>query len=224
MGYVTLIYLAQLTRRIPIMPPFSPSHAGGEAGIIPFAAFFDVEGLSRTLAMPILEWKDIKNFTNPDPSPDKKYDLEYYGGDMEDLGCWSLWLTASHGAWNARGGDIPTAVGLDVSWMPAPIDGLFPNTLTYSLHRLAEFGFPAGRKTALDSMSNATWAAEISRTRQAAKEEDLKIMALPEYVPVGNFQGRRLEPDDHMLCFDYLYFTAVSTASALVILRKRWES
>ena len=63
---------------MPILPPFTPftKHLGSkDAQPLPFSDIFELEIFSRTLQIPIIEWKDIKN-----PS----------SGQIEDLGCWAV--------------------------------------------------------------------------------------------------------------------------------------
>jgi hypothetical protein len=68
-----------LTERVPIIGPFTPSHAIAgryDYGDIYFGDVFDVDYLSRTIGIPVLEWRDVKK-----PSSDEK----------EEIGCWSIW-------------------------------------------------------------------------------------------------------------------------------------
>jgi hypothetical protein len=71
-----LIYLALITERVPIVGPFTPSHVGGNAGNIPFGEVFDLDYLSERIGMPVLEWNEVKNLSDP---------------EIEDIGCWSVW-------------------------------------------------------------------------------------------------------------------------------------
>ena len=65
-----------LTERVPIIGPFTPSHIGGDAGNILFSEVFDVEYLSKTIGIPVLEWSEVKNTSSE---------------EIEDIGCWSVW-------------------------------------------------------------------------------------------------------------------------------------
>ena len=71
-----LVYLARLTDRVAIIPPFIPSHIGGSAGNIDFGAIFNTTRLGEYIGIPVVEWHDVK--TRP-------------SGHMDDLGCWSVW-------------------------------------------------------------------------------------------------------------------------------------
>lgn len=65
-----------LTERVPIVGPFTPSHIGGDAGEILFGEVFDIDYLSQTIRIPVLQWSEVKNTSS----------LE-----VEDIGCWSVW-------------------------------------------------------------------------------------------------------------------------------------
>lgn len=74
-----LIYLAMLTERVPIIGPFTPSHAIAgrfDTGDIYFSEVFDMDYLSKVIGIPVLEWRDVKK-----PS----------SNEIEDIGCWSVW-------------------------------------------------------------------------------------------------------------------------------------
>jgi hypothetical protein len=65
-----------LTERVPIIGPFTPSHIGGDAPVIPFGEVFDVDYLSETIGIPVLQWSEVKNSSSQ---------------EVEDIGCWSVW-------------------------------------------------------------------------------------------------------------------------------------
>ena len=70
-----------ITDRIPIMAGFAGGHIPNSQGAIDFGTVFDVPRLSRAINRPVLEWKEVKNWTSPD-------------AEVEDLGCWSVWANA----------------------------------------------------------------------------------------------------------------------------------
>ena len=77
-----MLYLASLTGRVPIIPPFAGGHLPDSAGSIDFGVIFDVPRLSKAVNMDILEWYEVKNFSSPDAA-------------VDDLGCWSAWAMAN---------------------------------------------------------------------------------------------------------------------------------
>ena len=64
MAYCNMIYLAILTKRVPILARFAPTHVGNEAGFIPFSEIFDLPRMSKALEMPLIEWGQLKNLTS----------------------------------------------------------------------------------------------------------------------------------------------------------------
>jgi hypothetical protein len=80
MMIVNMVYLSTLTDRVAVLPPFMPMHVGSDAPPVPFGEVFDVPRLSKTLGVPLLEWRDIK-----DPK----------STELETLGCWSVWEAVS---------------------------------------------------------------------------------------------------------------------------------
>ncbi|KAK0476829.1 hypothetical protein IW261DRAFT_1490269 [Armillaria novae-zelandiae] len=82
MCQVNTIYLGIISDRIPVIPPFSPSHhVSDEAGIIAFGDVFNLTRLRDFLQSPIIEWCDIK-------TPLEK--LGDPAASWEKLGCWSV--------------------------------------------------------------------------------------------------------------------------------------
>ena len=101
MTMVHMLHLAQLTQRIPILPPFGASHIGRHKPPIPFGEIFDIPRLSVALGTPILEWRDVKKQV-------------YQGGELDEpLGCWSTWSRFSDGV--PRENDIAGNLSLGTS-------------------------------------------------------------------------------------------------------------
>ena len=82
MAYCNMIYLAILTKRVPILARFAPTHVGNEAGFIPFSEIFDLPRMSKALGIPLIEWGQLKNLTNE---------------PVEDIGCWGTHTTLFKG-------------------------------------------------------------------------------------------------------------------------------
>lgn len=183
MEMTSLIYLSLLTNRVPIIPAFLPDHFGSLANAVPtnFGDIFDTPYLANQLGVPIVEWHELKRPTYAPP-----------GGPVpvpEELGCWSL--TAG----NQISGGRPTVSNsiplyeLNVSWTPVPstftlTHGADPQTYMWSMWGLASLGFPKSRARVLPG-------------------------ELPKTVPLNDGSGKKLEPDEQLLCFDLLYFTGV---------------
>ncbi|KZO99653.1 hypothetical protein CALVIDRAFT_534075 [Calocera viscosa TUFC12733] len=168
MALVHMLYLAQLTERVPILPAFAPSHIGQAAGQIPFGDVFDLQRLSEETHMPILEWRDIKQ-------PNSAV--------VDSIGCWSAWIGGGQSDGRPRDSYVPPVLRLDISYTSTPysmkVYGEGDSHLLYG--RLMQLGFPSGRREALQQNS-------------------------PLPAPQS---GTVLEPDEHLMCFDYLYYTSL---------------
>lgn len=57
-----LLYLAQMTERVPIIPRFRPVHLEqyGTVSHLDFGSVFDVPRLEKALGIPVLEWRQVK--------------------------------------------------------------------------------------------------------------------------------------------------------------------
>ncbi|KAK7695288.1 hypothetical protein QCA50_002478 [Cerrena zonata] len=165
MTYANLIYLGQITDRVPVIGLFTPSHIGGDAPPIAFGEVFNVSRFIEDSSIPIVEWDDVKN-------PDSEV--------VEDLGCWNIWEAVQYYEHHPRGSTVPDWVGLDISYTRGP-DWLkkIPN---YEHNKCSTF-----------------WAL----ARLAYPEDRNKNIgnALPSPV-----HKTVLDPDEHMLCYDYLYY------------------
>lgn len=94
MTIFNIMYLGQITDRIPIIPMFTPSWhiGGGAAGGLRFGDVFDLSRFSRETGMPVVEWHEVK-----DPNSDV----------VDQLGCWNIWETVQHYEAIPRGSDVP---------------------------------------------------------------------------------------------------------------------
>ncbi|KAJ7608219.1 hypothetical protein FB45DRAFT_946997 [Roridomyces roridus] len=132
-NYMNVLYLAQITHRVPIIPRFRPVHMPGGDNIPhrDFGDVFDIPALSKRLGMPILEWKEVKDLKSK---------------TLEDLGCWDIqnyrWAGVD-GAWYLA---PPVDLKLDISytlspeWMRRAGDGgSDPSTLMWGFAALATF-------------------------------------------------------------------------------------
>ncbi|KAJ7628938.1 hypothetical protein FB45DRAFT_1028998 [Roridomyces roridus] len=130
-NFMNVIYLAQITHRIPIIPRFRPVHIpGDDTPHRDFGDVFDVPALSKALGMPILEWKEVKDLKST---------------TLEDVGCWDIqnYRWENDGAWYL---DPPVDIKLDVSYTLAPEwtrqngdGGSDPSTLMWGFASLASF-------------------------------------------------------------------------------------
>jgi len=217
MASVHTIQLALLTHRIPILPPFAPSHTGPKSGLLGFSEVFDVPRLSQALNLPILDWHDVKETTNPTPNPinvelygDRWND--YYGGETEEIGCWSLWMTQMGKGAPAREGRIPEAFGLDVSWTPVPWGYQIPTpqSLDYNTFETAALATSHGRERGIEESKKYLDLLEVQMMNVT---EDEMEGDPPSEIPTRNKAGHQMYPEEQMVCYDYLYFMATYSES-----------
>ena len=181
-----------MTERVPIIGPFTPSHVGGNAGNIPFSEVFDIDYLSRMIGTPVLEWHEVKNLSTP---------------EIEDIGCWSVWQAVRVGESRPR---ITNAL---------PLQGL-GEQMRVSVKRLITYtppediSFTAG-PTSLQKIPGFEhdphahfWS--IASLLYPGREE-ISITPQPSEV-----HGAVLPPDEHLACFDYLYYVCAHTVSDVV--------
>ena len=92
--------MAMLTERVPIIGPFTVSHAIAgrmDAGDIHFGDVFDMDYLSKAIGTPVLEWHEVKNSSST---------------EVEDIGCWSIWQAVQTREPEPRNGNALTLQGL----------------------------------------------------------------------------------------------------------------
>lgn len=90
MNAANLVYLAILTSRVPIMPPFEPGadHMGSiaENGVVHFTDIWDVDYFETKVGVSLLDWREVKRMPDAAVGP----------ASMDLLGCWTLYATAQN--------------------------------------------------------------------------------------------------------------------------------
>ncbi|KAH8110631.1 hypothetical protein DFH11DRAFT_1730083 [Phellopilus nigrolimitatus] len=176
MTYINLLYLALLSGRTAVLPPFAPSHVGSAAGFVPFGDVFDVPRLSRSLHNhPIIEWRDLKRERST---------------QRDALGCWSIWATAAPGGESApRANLLEAHLALDVAYTPVPRDTVmlpqFDNDPHTRFAPLAALTFPDGRARA-HLPAHAPFPATGGAGHAALPDEQLACFDFPYYVGSAN--------------------------------------
>lgn len=186
MTYANLIYLSELTDRIPIVPMFTPSHIGGGEATIPFGEVFDVPRLAKALGRPILEWRDVKDFRNDLAEKD------------EPLGCWNGWEAVQYREKIPRPSIVPQHLKLDLSYTKMPewikLIPKFEHDQHVTFWSFARFGFPETRNEVLLS----PFANERVKPHPDTPGNPLTL--------ASKAKQHTQPPDQHLLCFDYLYY------------------
>ncbi|OBZ78696.1 hypothetical protein A0H81_01215 [Grifola frondosa] len=98
----------------------------------------------------------------------------------DDIGCWNVWEAVQNNEHFPRGSAVPSWLKLDISYTKAPswlkLIPDYPHDMCSTFWSLARLGFSEER------------ARNIGH-------------ALPSPL-----HGARLDPDEHLLCYDYLYY------------------
>lgn len=176
------VYLALITGRIPVMPPFTPSHIGGDAENIPFGEVFDVPRLRSLINSPVVEWHDLKARESD---------------ELEHLGCWSIWQSQQYYEYEPRMTWLPQELHLDIAYTKSPswvksVPGNEHDKSSYFFD-LAKLAFPEARDEYLNS------GLDIKRTPS----------------PIHHMIS---DPDDHLLCMDYLYYVTANPVCSISLL------
>ncbi|KAG8715214.1 hypothetical protein FRC11_005287 [Ceratobasidium sp. 423] len=184
---INLIYMAKLTDRIPIIPPFTPSHVGSisEVGPLEFGDVFDVPRLANELGMHIIEWREVKHSLLDVHKTEGRVQSE-----VEKVGCWSAWALSPVSNGVPRHSEVPGLYNLDISYTPVPdtfslSQGHRKDQYHLSLWSLASLGYQATRE----------WAYGIQSSRT---------------LPVTSGTGERVMPEEKLLCFDLLYYIGLA--------------
>ncbi|KAJ6570587.1 hypothetical protein DFH09DRAFT_1464401 [Mycena vulgaris] len=73
--FMNLIYLANMTERVPIVPRFRPVHLDVDGTYLDFGEVFDIPRLEEGVGKPILEWREVKDVESE---------------MLDGLGCWDI--------------------------------------------------------------------------------------------------------------------------------------
>lgn len=158
-SHIHLIYLALLSERVPVIPPFVHNpHVGWDGPLLSFGEVFDVDLLRAGLRKPVLQWSDV----------------QAQSGVPEPLGCWGLEVW--HGPAQAPP-SFPHELGVSVVYTSIPNDSR--STYMHAADTLADLVHVSG--------------SSLSESYRESAEA--------------------LRPDEHIACFDFLYF--VSSAANL---------
>ncbi|KAF9530884.1 hypothetical protein CPB83DRAFT_892162 [Crepidotus variabilis] len=203
MGYTNLIYLAAITDRVPIIPPFAPNpHINVSAGVLPFGDIFDLEQLSMHLRRPVLEWRDVKDLPKPRDSNPFPYVVNSPSYSPEPIGCWSTRSLLDRGA--ARSSHVIAHIGLDASYTRVhnntrlkPDDPHEPHVV---FSHLAALIYRHSSSTSSDFASPPFPDPGLHPHRYEFIESGLEA------------DHHTRMPDSHLACFDSLYFSTSSIA------------
>jgi len=192
-----MIYLGLLSERVPIIPPFVPSHhlcrhslcccfpfadfeffliplAAHNTTVLPFSEVFNISLFRDSFRKPAVEWQDVKFL--PEPLSVKVPPAN----SMEPLGCWTTRPETLPPVWSDN---TVSNLVLDPSYTRIPPDARLPaprDDFT-NLHLLAPYLYPVHPLRAPST----------------------------ETIP-SRGKLHTMLPDQHVACFDMLYFATSS--------------
>lgn len=179
-SFLSLIYIALNTDRVPIIPAFvGVHHLDEHAGMMPFSAVYDLPRLQKTLGIPILEWKDVKDLSVP---------LKERPAEL--LGCWSVHMGMKGLKGRPIHPETEEILALDISNWPVLSDSAIGHEESPSTANII----------ALAALSDPIHRADAMKYRELEPEPCQE-------------SGQLVEPDEQLLCFDYLFFTATYMSS-----------
>lgn len=181
-AYLHLIYLAQLSGRVPILPAIVPAaHVPETAGILPFGSIFNLTGLRAALRHPILEWTDVKY---QPPHTNTTTPLTASNPALEHFGCWATARPAyTHANPVANHENL---LNIDMSFTRVPKFVFFDSYPNQGDWHPTFYGL------------SATIAP--GATHREAELENVQVMQ-------KSTLGMELKPDKHLSCFDLLFYS-----------------
>ncbi|KAI0756814.1 hypothetical protein C8Q80DRAFT_1215643 [Daedaleopsis nitida] len=103
---------------------------------------------------------------------------------VDDLGCWNIWEAVQYKEHHPRDSAVPDWLNIDISYTKAPnwVKSIpdYPHDMCSTFWALARLGFP---------------------------QERAKNIGSPAPSPKHQLT---LDPDDHLLCYDYLYYACAT--------------
>lgn len=126
------IYLAKLSDRVPVLPPFASSaHSDRkEAGYLTFSKVYDVTYLETMLRHPVQEWSNLKKSAEQTAGLGEEKDEQFKDDKIrakalskikrEKISCWSLWAAQMSTPGKPAGSAVQHHLGLDIDYWQIP--------------------------------------------------------------------------------------------------------
>jgi hypothetical protein len=155
---------------------------------VPFSEIFDVPRMSATFRMPLVEWHEVKDIEST---------------EIDVLGCWTVWDTVRK---------------------EGPRDSLLYQVQNLGAHHFLSFCYRSMADEKLDiSFTNVPdWTALGSDSHVTFAR--LSKLGFPEWRSKSLSTARPspvtqaiLEPDDQVLCFDFLYFVSTDEVGVSLV-------
>ncbi|KAG8925142.1 hypothetical protein FRC01_010625 [Tulasnella sp. 417] len=172
---INLVFLAYMSHRVPIIPPFMPSstHLGDNAPVLQFSEVYDLPHLRETLRWPILEWSDE-------------------GVEKELLGCWGA-QQASDKNNHPSHALTPGFLKFDIIYTPAPsfakLRPEHPPDNHVSFSGLASILRPVGRAEALAAPSAKNHTSLVPHLKDQFLPPDEQLACFDSLYFVASKEG-----------------------------------
>ncbi|KAJ7493292.1 hypothetical protein B0H11DRAFT_2228073 [Mycena galericulata] len=177
-AFMNLIYLALITERVPIIPPFTPFNHTRRTPVLDFGEVFDVTRLQNVMGKPLLEWHQVK-----DP----------HSATVDVLGCWHT-RPAALNMKSQRTQPYQSQAGSVPQFRDSASSHVTLQTISYTTAP----NWTLLRSDDAKEQEHSTFWSLASLTfpdRDASEIQDPE----PSFI-----RGVSLEPDQHLLCFDDL--------------------
>lgn len=155
---------------------FLTQRPASTAGILPFSQAFNLTSLRRALRRPILEWTDVKLIPS---NASVKPDIPSSDPALEQFGCWSTRPQNSPNPAYIRGSE--NILKLDLSFTRIPLFAYF---------------------NPKDKGDPHTTFAGLAATILPGHQRPVTTTTLMAPSRLGS----KLPPNDHLACFDFLYY------------------
>ena len=126
------IYLAKLSDRVPVLPPFaSTAHEDRkEAGYLTFSKVYDVAYLETMLRHPVQEWSNLKISAEQTAGLGEDRDAQFEDDKVrakalskikrEKISCWSLWAAQMPQPGKPAGSAVQHHLGFNINYWQIP--------------------------------------------------------------------------------------------------------
>jgi hypothetical protein len=183
---MNLLYLALITERVPVIPYFTPTHVGGSAPTLAFGEVFDIPRLQKAIGAQILEWHQVK-----DPQSEV----------VDTMGCWSVWKAVQ--SFNTDSHFTSATMRLKLGrYLSAVVGGAESHPVIDVSYTTAPRWIKMDQDN--DGDPHSTFWALASLAFSETRASNLQTPVLSPIHSVA------LPPDEHMLCYDYLYYVGAN--------------
>lgn len=176
-------------------PKLTSCRLAYKAGVLPFSDVFNLTNLRSALKSPVVEWSDVKTLS---PLTDPRQKVSHPSNEdakPEPLGCWSVRQPRLNIP--IRVLELETVLNVDMSFTRVPPMAFFTNNPNDTYTKFS----------ALAALIQPNYPHPDSLHQPLMEESRLL--------------GLKLPPEDHLACFDFLYW--VTSGFARYEMEMRWS-